>query len=455
MQPTTEGESCVATSSTNNSLSDHEKVISRTVSNITLSSVEQKPSVGQVSLTYKELHKVEKTRRRLLTQVEDHVFKTIFRWDGTCLSLILSDPLLWLTILLYIMIRVSENNQKSEIIRGLALGSYGNVSVIGGFLSFFLVYFVVESSKRFDEQYLLCMEGKGCVLDFASLANSYLDRDQGLRLVRYMNAAYAAGFVGLSDAYTYNDFFIQYNRHAIVLTDHELDRIEVCNMDEGGSCYREILQWVQVEIKDALEKKVIDTQTAKQLRTKVLGLQSCMSKLFNFADQPLIFFYIHFISLVSVLYLPLFTLNNCYVLTLNKEHVDESALLTTGVGETVHWSSDVVAGCIVLLQTIFVNGLRILGQKLSDPFGTDYEDLSVMHYITFTWKQSARIMAAHPPSQDEQTMTETEIILKRAPIGAAWDVRSKSLHSRFRDEFKVNPEEEIGDNSSPSNCILQ
>lgn len=446
----------MATSSTNNSLSDQDKAFSRTVSNITLGTAGRDPPVDGVSPTFKELHKVEKIRRRLLTQVEDRVFRTIFRWDGTCLSLILSDPLLWLTIGLFIFIRVSENGRKSEIIRGLAIGSYGNVSVIGGFLSFFLVYFVVESSKRFDEQYLLCMEGKGAVLDFASLANSYLDRDQGLRVVRYMNAAYAAGFVGLSDAYTYNGFFIPFNRHAIVLTDHELDRIEVCNMDEGGSCYREILQWVQLEIKDALEKKVIDTQTAKQFRAKVLSLQSCMSKLFNFADQPIIFFYIHFISLVSVLYLPLFTLNNCYILTLNKEHVEETALLTTGIGEGVHWSSDIVAGCIVLLQTIFVNGLRILGQKLSDPFGTDYEDLSVMHYITFTWKQSARIMAAHPPSEDEQTMTETEIILKRAPIGRAWDVRSKSFHSRLRDEFNDNPEEEkVGDSSSPSYCIVQ
>ena len=35
----------------------------------------------------------------------------------------------------------------------------------------------------------------------------------------------------------------------------------------------------------------------------------------------------------------------------------------------------------VMLQSVFVVGLRLLAQKMGDPYGTDLEDLSIMTYI--------------------------------------------------------------------------
>lgn len=127
--------------------------------------------------------------------------------------------------------------------------------------------------------------------------------------------------------------------------------------------------------------------------------------LFEYLDQPVSFFYVHFISLLSALYLPLFAV---------------SAALDAGTGEDVYWVSDVVSGLIVLLQAIFVIGLRVLGQKMSDPYGEDVEDLSVIHYVTFTWKMSSRIMEAENP-EALSASEEENICRERRHIGEAWE----------------------------------
>ena len=81
----------------------------------------------------------------------------------------------------------------------------------------------------------------------------------------------------------------------------------------------------------------------------------------------------HFICLLTTLYLPLFAVTSA---------------IEAGTGDDIHWSAGVIKGLVVLLQAIFVLGLRVLGQKMSDPYGDDLIDLSVMYYVEFTWTNS-------------------------------------------------------------------
>jgi hypothetical protein len=67
------------------------------------------------------------------------------------------------------------------------------------------------------------------------------------------------------------------------------------------------------------------------------------------SSQPIHFFYIHFLSLLTAIYLPIFAISNAY---------------SAGTGDEVHWSTDLLCGIIVMLQSIFVIGLRLLGQKM-------------------------------------------------------------------------------------------
>ena len=96
-----------------------------------------------------------------------------------------------------------------------------------------------------------------------------------------------------------------------------------------------------------------------------------------------------------------------------------TSAINAGTGSDTHWIADVVSGLVVFLQAIFVIGLRILGQKISDPYGDDLVDLSVIHYVNFTWTQSNRILKSYFPEPDDSV--EDELIEKRKFLGAAWE----------------------------------
>ena len=79
-----------------------------------------------------------------------------------------------------------------------------------------------------------------------------------------------------------------------------------------------------------------------------------MDNLYAYNDQPVHFYYIHFLCLLSALYLPLFAMTNAY---------------SAGFQEDIHLTTDIIQGVIVLVQAIYVIGLRLLGQQMVDPYG--------------------------------------------------------------------------------------
>lgn len=218
-------------------------------------------------------------------------------------------------------------------------------------------------------------------------------------------------------------------------------------MDAGGSCYRELVAWCQLEVSDAAAEGLIDARTAVMYRDKLLDFQGALSGLYNFADQPILFFYIHFISLLSTFYLPLFSIAYAF---------------DAGTGSNVYWTSDLVNGLIVFLQSLFVVGLRLLGQKMSDPFGSDVEDLSVMFYLNFTFTQSNRILAAEAPKRpadEDPVALEEEIVHDRVTIGAAWDgEKVKDGHAAGQEPILNEKGEEVDEvetDEKSSGCAVQ
>lgn len=73
-----------------------------------------------------------------------------------------------------------------------------------------------------------------------------------------------------------------------------------------------------------------------------------------------------------------------------------------------------------MTQTIFVQGLRILGQKMTDPFGDDKIDLSVIHFTIFNWRMSNRVLNSTYPSHDADLEEEKDLAKDTIDIGAAW-----------------------------------
>lgn len=69
----------------------------------------------------------------------------------------------------------------------------------------------------------------------------------------------------------------------------------------------------------------------------------------------------------------------------------------------------------MLVQAIFVIGLRLLGQQMIDPYDEDEEDLSVLTYVREGWESSNRILASRLPDQDEE-----EEPVPATSLGGAW-----------------------------------
>ena len=85
-----------------------------------------------------------------------HTFSCIISlllfWSGTCLKEVSTDLLVWLTLAVYIGIRIVAN-MIDYVPDSVALLEKTNVGILGGFLSFFLVLFVNQTNARFLEMY--------------------------------------------------------------------------------------------------------------------------------------------------------------------------------------------------------------------------------------------------------------------------------------------------------------
>ncbi|KAI2509424.1 hypothetical protein MHU86_4925 [Fragilaria crotonensis] len=94
------------------------------------------------------------------------------------------------------------------------------------------------------------------------------------------------------------------------------------------------------------------------------------------------------------------------------------AAFEVGTGTDAHWSAEAVAGLVVVLQAMYLSGLRILGQKMSDSYGDDLTDFSVVFFVQFTWTVSNRTLESqilNPNHTEEAVLKKWQIC-----IGDAW-----------------------------------
>ena len=201
------------------------------------------------------------------------------------------------------------------------------------------------------------------------------------RLMRYMNAAHIAGYVGLNGPYSKQHFFDHYNQEYNLLTKQELEQLALHDMDSNNVVFKILISWCHQVVDKSKRLHYINDSKSVQLHEKVLQLRSSMDGIYNYTEQPVQFFYIHFLVLISALYLPLFAITIGY---------------SNGGDDTFanNWEIDVLNFTFVMLQSIFVVGLRLLAQKMSDPYGLDLVDLSVMTYIYAGIDTSNVIMSA-------------------------------------------------------------
>jgi predicted membrane chloride channel (bestrophin family) len=315
-------------------------------------------------------------------QAELPFWKILLFYSGTCIKEATTNSLVWLAMSMYIGIRIFANVVDDDTPTNIDLWGSNKISVLGTFLSFFLVLFVNQTNGRFLEMYGFAKACSGRIQDVAGLAKTQLPAELADQLVRHFNAAHIAGYVGLNaigqgSPYSKAYFFDHYNREYKLLTDEEMRLLDHHDMDNSGLCMKELVTWCQDDVSKARRDGHLDMVQEQYYHDRILAFRASMDGMYDYTDQPPHFFYIHFIVLLSSIYLPLFAID---------------AAITAGWGAERYVGLDVLNGISVLLQCIFVVGLRSLGTNMIDPFGDDVEDLSVILYVESTLEISSTIM---------------------------------------------------------------
>ncbi|KAL7543420.1 hypothetical protein ACHAWF_007384 [Thalassiosira exigua] len=332
---------------------------------------------------HEELQAIEEHRREILHRAELPWWRILMFWSGTCLEEMSHDMLVWFTLAVYCSIRVYA--KFSEYVpEFMDISEKTNIGVLGGFLSFFLVLFVNQTNSRFLEMYGFSKACSGRIQDIAGLASTQLPVEVAEKLVKHMNAAQLAGYVGLNaigqgSPYSKSNFFDVYNEKYQLLTPEEMVLLDHHDMDNSGSSLKELCTWCQRDVAEARKTGCIDSYQEQVMQDRILAFRASMDGMYDYTDQPPHFFYIHFLVLLSTLYLPLFAVDTAY---------------SAGWGDQTYLGLDILNGLIVLLQCIFVIGLRELGGKMIDPYGDDDEDLSVILYVESTW-ENCKIILDH------------------------------------------------------------
>ena len=344
---------------------------------------------------------------------------------------ITEDLLVWVSMGIYVGIRIYASTI-DYVPEAALLAEKTNIGVLGGFLSFFLILFVNQTNSRFLEMYGFCKACSGRIQDVAGLSRSQLPTELGERLVRHFNAAQVSGYVGLNaighgSPYSKQHFFDVYNEKHQLLTPQEMKMLDHHDMDHSGLFMKELCTWCEMDVAQARKAGYLDSYQEKFMHDRILAFRAAMDgmckfcvifdlttsacmldqhnfsrhtllKLFftdDYTDQPPHFFYIHFLCFLSLLYLPLFAIDTAY---------------SAGWGEDTFIGLDIISGLIVFLQCIFVVGLRSLGTKMIDPFGDDYEDLSVILYVEATLEICDTIMSSNMPEYEvkpNKSVTQT------------------------------------------------
>jgi hypothetical protein len=269
-----------------------------------------------------------------------------------------------------------------------------------------LIFFHSKYSTRFDQFFQDSVGAQGRIFDTTTMLKATLPFERGIRIVRYLNSAYILGYIGLSRVYSFDEFFVPLNERYKLLTDEEYHRIR--RIDRSGfrsDPVRELITWCITDVHDALKQGYIDPHTAQDLRGQILRVRGAIADMYDHYDQPLLFIYVHFIVILTAIYLPLAAGYISY-------EVAQS--------ETAHWFNDVIGLLALLLQCIFVIGVRYVAQVMRVPYSGELESLPVLSFVEGCCDMSLRIMysTGYQPIEDsiEQVLTRD-----RQSLGDFWE----------------------------------
>ena len=439
-------------------------------------------------LTFDQLKDIEKTRTNLYRKAKDfNQFEIARSFVGTILPYLLASPVAWGTIVLYIVLRILLHQK--QILVGVNLPEINTnvISIVGGFMSFFLVFFLSQAYSRFMAQYTISKNLVKCLIRITYAAKNTLPYPDALRLVRFMNAAHIAGYVGLSSAYSVYNMFLPLNIQYTLLTEKEVERLLHIDMDAGAMALREVVGWSLHIVysnyrrskqlyrsqqlgfspldygKNKKDDREIDNESTfdgcesdlefvsfQNLISDIYQFNGSFADLFNYSEQSFPFSYMHLLVLINGLYLILITYTVATFIS---------------VGNSIF--PDLLGAFLLVSNLIFVTGLREIGFHLIDPYGHDVTDLSILSYLlggiraTFdvlhghVWEDTSMDVELGLHSSRAISFADSENLTKNQPINFALEKKTRignylfptAISSRSSRVYSVPPLESEGKTS--------
>lgn len=314
--------------------------------------------------SYDDLLRIEKRRGKFIPRSYLGNLFVLMSWRHTVLRYLIFDFQFWCTIVIYVIVRVYFSQLELPL---TALG------IIVGFISFLLTFYLNSVVARYFQFYNACMGCLGAIFEICWLTRCILPEEVALKIVKYVNVAHVLGYVEL-DPTTYNfaNMLEPLNEKYEYIDDADMTKLRFMRVDGSGAFHREAINWAVDVVQGQVKAGILSDIRAVQVFEKLFNLRSSIGTLFVMRDVPMPFVYVHFLYLLSAIYMPLFA-----VLVANNFPYDPAV--------------EVVGAVCVLLNCAFIIGLRDICYRLAKPFGLRDEDMQVLAFIACATEDSLRM----------------------------------------------------------------
>lgn len=317
---------------------------------------------------YRELAQVEIERKALQKLSTDTSWKILFRYKNTVYSMTLHDSQLYIAWTCFILTKTIMYINDLHA-NGFPLTC---VIVFGSMVSFLLVFYSNECYQRFMAQHGLQTEMVTRIVGMCMHASTKCSPLVAQQILRYMNVAHVLSYTGFTEAYTIENFYMPIVHKYKLLTDEEYEgQLKILDTQDVTHLYRnnmraldQLMSWSFSLIYDAVhsdDEPMMLSRDKGHMQNELIAFRGAIAKLNDFRVLSIPFAYVNLVATLILVYCPAFAI----------------AVALSSVDNL----SYVYGFCVVLLNSIFMNGLFILGRILQDPFGSDREDLSVLSRI--------------------------------------------------------------------------
>jgi predicted membrane chloride channel (bestrophin family) len=337
--------------------------------------------------SFNELTKIEADRDQVRVRAYEKGLSLLFHWKGTIIRQVLLSYEIWLSLGVYAAVKYLLETDKLAA-TDVPLSYLG---IVGGFISFLLVFFIKECYGRYMDQFSRLASVCGRVFDVGCMGSACMPKPRIQCLLRYMCVTMMVGVTAMSDTYNTGNLLFPVIDQYKLLSEEEKEFLQSLDVDNnGGVAFKAMCLWCMRVISEARKANEISDMEKSNFDNQILRFRATFGDLFDYREVTVPFIYVNWVQIMNIIYCPLFA--GAVAISSNGLDAEEVGIL------------------VVVLNNLFINGLYMLARIFQDPFGSDMEDLSVVDCVLGCVKASYNFINAPNPG-DVADQEENELLI--------------------------------------------